>query len=94
MDSVPTWNLTKHAYMTHQNLVLMHDFHSMLELGIQQVSLKACRWWDSTCDRMMVIAQIDETSDLLDLGLRDSATGGPLISVHGQGIMFLVNFGN
>ena len=92
--SVPTWTLPKHACMTHRNLVLMHSFHSMPRLGIQQVSLKACRRWDSTCDRMMFVARIDELSNLLDLRHRDSVMGGPLLWVHGQGIIFLVNFGN
>ena len=46
------------------------------------------------CDKMMVIANIDEPSTPLDLGHLDSARGGPQLWVHGQGIIFLVNFGN
>ena len=92
--SVPTWNLPKHACMTQRKPILMHDFHSMPRIGIQEVSLKACRRWDSTCDRMMVVAQIDEPSDSLDLRHRDSAMGGPLIWFHGQETIFLVNFRN
>ena len=57
--STPTWNMTKHAFLTH-NLILKHGFHSMLRLGIQQVTVKAYRWWDSIYDRMMVVAHIDE----------------------------------
>ena len=72
----------------------MHIFHSMPRLGIQQVSLKAYRRWDSTCHIMMIIARIDEPLALLDLGHWDSATIGPLIWFHGQVIIFLVNFGN
>ena len=63
--SVPTWNLPKQAYMTHQNLVLMHVFHSMPQVGIQHVSLKACSRWDSTCDKIMAIARFDKTSNSL-----------------------------
>ena len=46
------------------------------------------------CDRMMVVARIDEPSTPLDSRHRDSARGGPLLQVHGQGIIVLVNFGN
>ena len=27
--SVPTWKFPKHTCMTHQNPILMHDFHSI-----------------------------------------------------------------
>ena len=81
--SIPTWNLPKHICMTHQNTFLMHGFHSMPRLGIQQVSLKACRRWDSTCHRMMTVAQIDEPSAPLDSRNRDSARGGPILRVNG-----------
>ena len=64
---VPTWNLPKHACMTHRNPFLMHGFHSMPRLGIQQVSLKAYRRWDSTYHRMMTVDQVKEPSTLLDL---------------------------
>ena len=70
---VPTWNLPKNACMTIWKPVLMHGFHSMPLIGIQQVSLKASRRWDSTCDKMMVVAQIDEPPTLLDSRHRDSA---------------------
>ena len=71
--SVPTWNLPKHAWTTHRNPFLMHSFLCMPRLWIQQVSLKAYRRWDSTCDRMMVISRIDEPSALLDSRHQDSA---------------------
>ena len=71
--SVPTWNLPNHACMTHQNSVLMHSFHSMHQVGIQQVSLKAYRRWDSTCHRIMNVAQIDKPLAPLDSGHWDSA---------------------
>ena len=83
MASVPTWNLPKYTYTTHQKPFLIHGFHSVPRLGIQQVSLKACRRWDSMCDIMMVVARIDEPSALLDSGHRDSAMGGPLIWLQG-----------
>ena len=86
--SIPTWNQHKHACMTHRNPFLMHGFHSMPRVGIQQVSLKARRRWDSRCRRMMIIARIDEPSTPLDLGDRDRARGGPLPWVHVQGIIF------
>ena len=50
----------------------------MPRVGIQQVSLKACRRWDSMCDKMMFAAQIDKKSTLLDSGHHDSSRGGPL----------------
>ena len=50
----------------------IYGFHSMPQVGIQQVSLKACRRWDSTCHRMMIVSQIDELLDPLDSGHRDS----------------------
>ena len=84
VPSVPTWNLPKHTFMTHQNLILIHGFHSMPWVGIQQVSVKAYRRWDSMCDRMMVVARIDELSALLDSRHQDSAREGPLIWFHGQ----------
>ena len=40
------------------------------------------------CDRMMVVAQINEPSAPLDSGHQDSATIGPLIWFNGQGIIF------
>ena len=80
--------------MTHRKPILMHDLHSMARVVIQQVSLKACRRWDSTCHRIMIVARIDKPSTSLDSGHRDSARDGPLVWVHGQGIIFLVNFGN
>ena len=73
MASIPTWNITKHTCMAHRNPILMHGFHSIPRVGIQHVSLKAYRRWDSTCHRMMIVARINEPSDLLDLGHRDSA---------------------
>ena len=77
--SVPTWNLPKHACMSHHNPILMHGFHSMPRVGIQQVSLKACRRWDSACHRMMTMDPINEPSTPLDSGHWDSARGGPLL---------------
>ena len=68
MASIPTWKWLKITCMTHQNPFLMHDFHSMPRVGIQQVSLKSCSKWDSTCHRIMTVAWIDELSALLDLG--------------------------
>ena len=79
VDRIPTWNMPKNTCMTHQNPILMHSFHSIPRVGIQQVSLKACRRWDSSCHRMMVMARIDEPSTLLDSGHRDSARGGHLL---------------
>ena len=70
--SVPTWKPTKHACMTHQNPILMHSFHSMTRVGIQQVSWKSFRRWGSMCDKMMVVAWINEPLDPLDSGHRDS----------------------
>ena len=70
---VTTCNIPKHAYMTHLKPFLMHGFHSMPWVGIQQVSLKACRRWDSTCHRIMTVARIDELSAPLDSGHKDSA---------------------
>ena len=64
--SVPTWKLPKHTFMTHKNLVLMHGFHSMAQVGIQQLSLKAYRRWDSTCHRIMVMDRIDEPFNMWD----------------------------
>ena len=75
--SVSTWNLPKHAYATHRKPFLMHGFHSMPRVGIQQVSLKACRRWDSTCHRMMIISWIDEL-----LGPLDSGHMGPWTRDH------------
>ena len=86
--SIPTWNLPKHIFMTYLNPVLMHDFHSMPRVGIQHVSLKAYRRWDSTCHRMMVLSWINELSNSLDSWHWDSFRGGPLLWVHGQGILF------
>ena len=92
--SVPTWNFPKHTCTTHWKPFLMHGFHSMPQLGIQQVSLKACRRWDSSCHRMMTVARINKLLALLDSRHRDTTMAGPLIWFHGQGIIFLVNFGN
>ena len=91
---VPTWNLPKHAFLTHRNPILMHSFHSMPRVGIQQVSLKPCMRWDSMYDRMMDLSRIDEPSAPFDSGHRDSSMGVPLLWFHGQGIIVLVNFGN
>ena len=73
----------RNTCMTHQNPFLMHSFHSMPRVAIQQVSLKARRRRDSTRDRMMVVSRIDEPLALLDSRHRDSAMGGPLIWFHG-----------
>ena len=59
--------------MTHCNPILMHGWNSMSRVRIQQVSLKACRRWDSMCHRMMTVARIDKPSDLLDSRHRDSS---------------------
>ena len=72
--------------MAHQNPILMHGFHSMPLVGIQHVSLKAYRRWDSMCHIMMTIDRIDEPLTPLNLGHHDSAKGGPLLWVHGQRI--------
>ena len=48
----------------------MHGFHSMPQLGIQRVSLKA---WASTFHRLMIVSQIEEPSAPLDSVHRDSA---------------------
>ena len=40
------------------------------------------------CHRMMTVAWIDEPSTPLDSRHQFSATGGPLIWGHGQGIIF------
>ena len=79
MDSIPTCIMPNHSCMTHRNPVLMHSFHSMPQVGIQQVSLKVCRRWDSTCDKMMVAAWIDKLLTPLDSGHQDSSRGGPLL---------------
>ena len=42
-------------------------------VGIQQVSLKACRRWELMFHRLMTIARIDEPSAPLDLVHHDSA---------------------
>ena len=55
VDSIPTWNLSKHTFMTHQNPVLMHD-DAIPWVGIQQVSLKSCRRWDSMYHRIMTVS--------------------------------------
>ena len=73
MASVPTWKIPKNVFMTHQKPVLMHGFHSMPRVAIQQVSLKACRRWDSMCHRIMTVARIDEPSAPLDSKYQDSA---------------------
>ena len=38
--------------------------------------------------RMMIVAQIDELLTPLDLEHRESARVGPLLWVHGKGILF------
>ena len=86
--SVPTWNMPKISCTTYQKPILMDIFHSMPRVGIQQVSLKACRRWDSTFHRMMTVTQIDGILDLLDSRHQDSARGGPLLWVHGQWVIF------
>ena len=68
-----TYKIPKNSYMSHLNPVLMHSFHSMPQVGIQQVSLKVCRRWDSMCHRIMTIARIEKPSAPLDFGHRDSA---------------------
>ena len=73
--SVPTCNMPKHACMTYQKPILMHDFHSMPQVGIQQVFLKAYRRWASACHRMMVMDRIDKPYNPLDSGHWDSARG-------------------
>ena len=65
---IPTWIMPKHVFMTHRKPFLMHDFHSMPRVVIQQVSLKSYGGCNSTCDRMMVVSRIDELSAPLDLG--------------------------
>ena len=70
---VPTWNLPKHACTTHRKAFLMHNFHSMPWVGIQRVSLKVWRRWDSTCHRIMNVSWIDEPSAPLDSGHQDSS---------------------
>ena len=83
VPSITTWNLPKCTCMTHQNPILMHGFHSMPRVGIEQVSVKAGRRWDSMYDRMMVVTRIDEPSNLLNSWHQDSVSGGPLLQVHG-----------
>ena len=51
----------------------MHGFHYMPRVGIQQVSLEACRRWDSMCHRLMTISWINELLAPLDLGHWESA---------------------
>ena len=92
--SVPTWNLPKHACMTHWKPFLMHGFHSMPQLGIQQVSLKACGRWDSMFHRLMTVARINEPLALLDLVHRDSARVALYSGSMDKGSFFFVNFGN
>ena len=87
MGSFPTWNILKHTCMTPEKLV-MHGWNSMPHVGIQLVSLKAYRRWASMCHRMMTVSQIDEPLDLLDSRHKYSAKGGPLLCLHGQGILF------
>ena len=80
MDWVDGWDrislpLDQHG-IVELTLLQLLNFHFMPRVGIQQVSLKACRRWVSTCDRMMVVARIDEPSDPLDSKHRDSARVG------------------
>ena len=56
---VTTWYMPKNDCMTYQNPILMHNFHSIPWVGIQQMSLKACRMWESVCHRMMCVPQIE-----------------------------------
>ena len=86
--SIPTWNLPKHACTNHQNPFLMHGFHSMPWLGIQQVSLKACRRWDSMFHRLMNIARINKPSASLDSVHRDSARVGLYSASMDKGSFF------
>ena len=44
------------------------------------------------CDKMMVVSRINEISNPLDLGHLYSARVGPLLWVHGQGIIFFGQF--
>ena len=92
--SVTTWNLPKHACMTHRKPFLMHSFHSMPRLGIQQVSLKACRRWDSMFHRLMTVARIDEPSAPLDSVHRNSARVALYSGSMDKGSILFVNFGN
>ena len=92
--SVPTWKLPKKICVTHRKPFLMHGFHSMSCVGIQQVSLKARRRLDSRCHKVMDIARIDKPSTPLDSECRYSPVSGPLLWVHGQGIIFSFNFEN
>ena len=85
---VTTWNVPKHACTTHQNPFFMHSWNSMPLVGIQHVSLKAYRRWDSMCHILMTMTQIDEPLNPLDSRHRDSTRGGCIISVNGQGILF------
>ena len=55
---ITKWNLPKISCMTHRNPFLMHGWNFMPRVGIQEVSLKVCRSWDSTCIRMMSMAHI------------------------------------
>ena len=94
MARAPTWNMAKHTYMNPQNPVFLHSWNSMPPVAIQQVSLKACRRLDSTFHTMMFVDWINELSNPLDSGHLNSAMGVPLLSLHGQEILFEVNFGN
>ena len=88
MVGINTWNLPKHYWMTHHNPFFMDGLNSMPKVGIQEVSLKACKRQDSMCHRIMVMAQVEKMSTPLDLGHWDSAKGGPILWVHEQGILF------
>ena len=87
--SIPTWILPKHAFMTHWKPFLMHGFHSMPQLGIQRVSLKA---WDSTFHRLMTVAWIDEPLAILDSVHRDSARVALYSTSMDKGSFFLSIF--
>ena len=69
--SIPA--MPKHTCTTHRKPFFMHGFHSMPWVGIQQVSLKACKRWDSMFHRIMIIAQIDKPLAPLDSGHWDSS---------------------
>ena len=73
--------------MNHRNHILMHGFHYLPQVGIQQVFVKSCRKWDSKFHRMMTMDQINEPSNPLDLGDINSVRGGPILWDHGQGIL-------
>ena len=92
--SVPTWNLPKNACTTHWKPFLMHSFHSMPQLGIQWVSLKAYGRWDSTFHILMTVTRIDEPLDHSDSGHWDSSRVSLYSRSMDKGSFFFVKFGN